>query len=108
MKYLIFLTILYKILIHLFFYRRQLLKLKTNGKTNGSRSMKDTNDKSINFQKSIESLDTMDSKISTQTIQCLEPISDTGMYYENVDNCDDNNTFVMDNKALLNTLLKRI
>jgi len=66
--------------------------------------MKDTNDKSINFQKSIESpLDTMDSKVSTQTMQCLEPTSDTGMYYENVDNCDDNNTFVIDNKALLDT-----
>jgi len=66
--------------------------------------MKGTNAKSIDFQKSVEFLpDTIDSKVSTQTIQFLEPTSDTVMYYENVDNCVDNNTLVIDNKALLDT-----
>jgi len=41
----------------------------------------------------------MDSKVSTQTMQCLESTSNTGMCkYQNVKLCEDN--FVIDNGPL--------
>lgn len=51
---------------------------------------------------------TMDSKISrlknsTQTMQCLESNASTGMCYENVDLCENNNNFVIENGYFLNT-----
>ncbi|KMQ89298.1 hypothetical protein RF55_11082 [Lasius niger] len=52
---------------------------------------KDTDNESIDFCKSPN----MDSKISTQVIQYLE----SGTYNQN-DNCDDNNSLVIDNEAL--------
>jgi len=52
--------------------------------------MKDTN-KSIGFQKSVESSDMIDSEVNIQAMQCLELSSNTGMCYKNVGLCEDNN-----------------
>ncbi|KMQ82989.1 hypothetical protein RF55_21247 [Lasius niger] len=63
--------------------------------------MKGTSNESINIQKSVESLpDTMDSKVSTKTMQYLESASNTGMCYKNVELCKDNNNFVVENGLL--------
>ncbi|XP_067216539.1 uncharacterized protein [Linepithema humile] len=60
---------------------------------------KDTSTESIDFHKSVGLLpNMMDSESSTQVMLCMEPTSNKGTY---IDNCDDNDTLVIDNKALL-------
>ncbi|XP_029680218.1 uncharacterized protein LOC115245866 [Formica exsecta] len=42
----------------------------------------------------------MDSKVSTQITQCLESTLNTGMCYQNVELCEDNNNYVIENGLL--------
>ncbi|KMR04828.1 heterogeneous nuclear ribonucleoprotein l-like protein [Lasius niger] len=82
--------------------RRQLLKLIQEANDSKSTSITiGTSNESIDFRKSVELFpDTMDSKVSTQTMQCLESIVNTGTCYESVEKCEDNNNFVIDNGLL--------
>src|SRR5580765_7772343 len=85
----------------IFLCRRQLLRLVNTQEANDSRSIRVTSNESIDFQESVESLPhTMDSKVSTQIMQCLESTVNTGMCYKNVEKCEDNNNFVIDNGPL--------
>ena len=60
-----------------------------------------TSNESIDFRKSVELFpDTMDSKVSTQTMQCLELTVNTGTSYESVAKCKDNSNFVINNGPL--------
>lgn len=60
---------------------------------------KSTSNESIDVYKLVELPYMMDSEISTQVMKFMEPTSNKGTY-QNVDNCNDNNTLVIDNKAL--------
>jgi len=71
MKYVIFVIIFYTILNHSFF-QATVIEADEGREENDSRSIKSINNKSIDFQKSIECSDTMDFNVSTQIMQCLE------------------------------------
>jgi len=80
----------------IFFCRRLTLKTQEN-----NTKSKNTGDEFINFPKSSELLfSAMDSNVSAQDIQCLEPEPKNEGMYKNVEKCEDD-TLVIDNSGLL-------
>jgi len=82
-----------------------MLKLERQEENDSRNSMsKDTNNESIDYQESMELSDMIDSKVSIQslvpTMQCLESNSTTGTCSKNLEHCEDDNYFVIDNGPL--------
>lgn len=64
----------------------------------------DTGDESISCPEAVKLLPgAMDSKVSIQDIQYLEPVPINEGMYEHEQNCEDDNTLVIDNTGLLDT-----
>jgi len=86
---------LYVDLYSYFFFRRQLVKIYEANKTD---TTTDTDENSIDFAKSKLLNVSIDFEVSTQVVQCLEPVSELD---QNVEKSEDDNTLIINNKGLL-------